>query len=100
MITKIQRVFSLWDCKPGHKRVLLRSPKTEAHADNLDLVFWGVEYLDLPTRFDHFELSQGTESDADKLSSRLGRATSVANIFRITTAAGLYFVVAEGYQLS
>ncbi|HEY1068138.1 MAG TPA: hypothetical protein VGE52_18590 [Pirellulales bacterium] len=43
------RSFQLWDYHVSHRQMLVRSPQEPAVADNIDLVFWGVEYVSLPT---------------------------------------------------
>jgi hypothetical protein len=45
------RRFSLWDYNVSHKQMLLRSPKSPDLQKNIDIVMWGVEYIDLATSF-------------------------------------------------
>ena len=47
-----ERRFCLWDCNISHKQLLLRSPRTPEIATNIDIVLWGVEFLQLPTVLD------------------------------------------------
>ncbi len=47
-----KRAFKLWDYNVSHKQLLLRSPHTSTEIDNVDIVFWGVEYISIPTALD------------------------------------------------
>ena len=69
-MTRIQsdRDFRLWEYRVSHDQLLLRSPQGETHWRNLDLIFVGVEYLDLPTLLRGVELRQAT---ADHFESSL-----------------------------
>lgn len=46
------RKFQLWDYHVSHKQALIRSPVSPGFATNIDVVFWGVESLYLPTSLD------------------------------------------------
>lgn len=48
---KSERKFRIWDYKVSHSQLLIRSPQSADVATNIDLVFWGVERIDLPTSF-------------------------------------------------
>ena len=50
MIYQSDRTFQLWDYTVGHAQLLLRSPATADEPFNLDIVFLGVQGLDIPTR--------------------------------------------------
>jgi hypothetical protein len=43
-----KRKFQFWQYRVSHGEVLVRSPKDAAHPRNVDLMFVGVEYVDLP----------------------------------------------------
>ena len=43
------RRFQLWDYRVSHQQLLLRSPASPEERTNIDLVFWGVAFLALPT---------------------------------------------------
>jgi hypothetical protein len=50
VIFQSDRDFQLWDYTVGHAQLLLRSPASISQPFNIDLVFLGVEELDIPTR--------------------------------------------------
>ena len=53
------RQFRLWDYKVSHNQALIRSPRKPDTATNIDVIFWGVERLNLPTNFDGLRISKG-----------------------------------------
>lgn len=67
------RKFQLWEfvCNLGH--LLIRSPGTEGHTTNIDIVFAGVEYVIAPRSFSSIEIHEPDEYDVAKVISGLGR---------------------------
>ncbi len=57
------RKFRLWDYKVSHNQALIRSPRKPDIATNVDIVFWGVERLDLPTNLDGLQMSKGDDDE-------------------------------------
>lgn len=45
------RRFKLWDYRVSHNQLLIRSPATPDIPTNIDVVFWGVEFVSVPTAF-------------------------------------------------
>jgi hypothetical protein len=46
------RRFQLWSYRVSHSQLLLRSVKDAEHTSRIDVLFKGVDALDLPTRLD------------------------------------------------
>ena len=44
-----ERDFKLWDYRVSHAQLLLRSPMAPDRGTNVDVQFWGVEFVRLPT---------------------------------------------------
>lgn len=57
------REFKLWDYNVTHKQLLMRSPLTGANEDNLDIVFWGVEFLSVASVIDGITIRRATEGE-------------------------------------
>jgi hypothetical protein len=51
------RVFQVWDYRVSHKQLLIRSPRGPECSENIDLVFWGVRALQVPTTLHGIELN-------------------------------------------
>lgn len=77
-----ERRFRLWDYKVSHKQLLIRSPRGADVETNVDLVFWGVERMDLATSFDGLVLSTTDEGH-----------------FQIQTDGKFFQVVASGFKV-
>jgi hypothetical protein len=56
------RHFQAWRYEVGHAQLLLRSVKDDHHASRVDVLFKGVKAIDLPTKFDGFQI----ERDGDQ----------------------------------
>ena len=51
MLFSSERKFRFWDYNISHKQLLLRSPISDDFVDNIDIVFWDVDYMAVPTYF-------------------------------------------------
>jgi hypothetical protein len=81
------RVFKLWEYQVSHGHLLVRSPIAPASGQraetptNIDLLFMGVVFVDLPVFFDGLSLAEPSDEDRQRVQTRLGRSVS-ENIFR------------------
>jgi hypothetical protein len=78
--------FRLWDYKVSHDKLLLRSPESSLQPYNIDIVFYGVERLDLPTM-----IKDGLEISGPEASAAHG---GDSHLFRITADGREYCIVA------
>lgn len=46
---EINRKFRLWDCCVSHDQLMLRSAKGNEYENNIDIVFYGVKYVNIKT---------------------------------------------------
>ena len=59
-----KRAFKVWDYNVSHKQLLIRSPRTNGEIENIDVVFWGVERIELDSSFDGLSLGRvATDSE-------------------------------------
>ena len=45
------RYFTLFDYKVSHSQLLIRSQKSEIHMNNIDIIVFGVKFLQIPKSF-------------------------------------------------
>lgn len=64
-MTKIPkgRTFQLWEYRVSHGSLLIRSPKTEDHSTNVDVLCYDVLHVDAPRFIGVAEISVATEED-------------------------------------
>jgi hypothetical protein len=89
MIYQSDRVFKVWDYTVGHAQLLLRSPATEESPYNIDIVFVGVERIDIPTRMNGLTMEEpeplpgGALCDAYRIKTGDEEFVIIAAAFRI-----------------
>lgn len=88
------RKFKLWDYRVSHKQALIRSPKTPDIATNVDFVFWGVEYLSIPSTLDGIAVVK-----ADAMAGNGFTPSSNGDVFVIETGGESYVIVAAGCKV-
>lgn len=99
MSIDLGRKFRLWDYNVSHEQLLLRSPRTSSNTKNVDIIFWGVEYLELPTSLQQVELQAGTEDDLARVCKILDKPIPSEGIHCLVTAEGRFVVVAAGFKV-
>src|SRR4051794_11561024 len=86
---KSDRPFQLWDYTVSHRQLLLRSPiaprtsTSPRFTTNVDLVFWGVESLSIPTWFEGLQvsLSPGGAGSGDLGASNLPASAGSLEVY-------------------
>lgn len=99
MSIKMTRAFRLWDYNVSHNQLLFRSPKGTDSKENVDIVFWGVEYLDVPTTFKEVDIVPGTLRDAEKVSMLIGKPIGPGDVYRLVSSEHIFLVAAAGYKV-
>lgn len=94
------RRFQTWEFKVSHGQLLIRSPKTAECPTNVDLIFTGVEYMDLPRFLGGIELDDPKEADVSIIRERLDKQFASDSMFVITTGSHRYYVVAAALKIS
>jgi hypothetical protein len=87
------REFEFWFYRVSHGELLLRSPKGHGSAVNVDLVFVGVEYVDLPRSLPELQLVEPTTDDVSRAAERLGREVPPKAVNVLTCLGRRYLVV-------
>ncbi|MHC2067785.1 hypothetical protein ACYFX5_09955 [Bremerella sp. T1] len=93
---KSDRNFRLWDFRVSHNQLLIRSPSTREISTNVDLVFWGVEFMSIPTALNGLEITRTESKNDDGLNFK---PPSNGSMFLIETASTKNVVVAAGCKV-
>ena len=88
------RSFQPWEYRVSHGQLLVRSPRQSGLTQNVDLIFAGVEYVDLPRHLLDLELSDATAEDVAHAAERLGRAVDGRKVTVLTCQGRRHLVVA------
>jgi hypothetical protein len=56
-------MFQRWEFQVSHGQLLIRSPKDANRSTNIDLIFSGVEYMDLPRHLGQLKVQHPDETD-------------------------------------
>ena len=66
------RRFQLWEYLASHGMLLIRSPGTQDFEQSVDMIFWGVIYVDAPRHLGEICLEEANTADIENLESKLG----------------------------
>ncbi len=92
------RKFQLWQYRVSHGEMLVRSPRDDEHPRNADLMFAGVEYLELPRFLPDLEVDEVNETDLARAADRLGKSVERQNVFVLKSQGRRFLVVAAGFK--
>lgn len=100
MSFRSNRRFRLWDYNVSHNQLLLRSPQTPGIPTNIDIVIWGVEYLDLASMLDGVELAPAVGADLERAEKFVGRKLERSSkAFCLISGDRRSLVVASGFKV-
>jgi hypothetical protein len=92
------RSFRLWEYRVSHGSLLLRSPKNERFATNIDVVFVGVECVRMSTQLSGLRV---VESMAAHFEEELADSGPLSGeVFSLLCSAGSGLVVAAACKVS
>jgi hypothetical protein len=93
-------VFQLWEYRVSHGQMLVRSPKSPTQQTNVDIVFVGVEYVDLPRYLRELEIEEPTEADIAFAEDRLGKPVDAKAITVLRAKGKHHIVVAAAVKVT
>ncbi len=94
---RFDRDFQIWKYDVGHSQLLLRSVKGDRHKTRVDVLFKGVQFVQLPTHFSGLRSSEMTEDEFKTLNLSTGSASANENrYFRLEGKGWKGVVIALG----
>ena len=97
-----KRKFKLWEYKVNHALMLIRSPRPKLGMTNLDIIFYGVEYVEIVQLLGNgLRFVEPTESETAKVKERLGSRLRPgwAKLFALKSGNQRYLVAASEVQV-
>lgn len=93
------RAFQCWEYKVSHGSLLVRSPKGSGVAKNVDVMFAGVEYFDLPRHLPELQLDDATDADVALAEQKLGKKVESKDVYVLRVKERRHLVVAAGIKV-
>jgi hypothetical protein len=98
VISYPDRTFRLWSTTVNFQRLLLRSPKSEIEGlvSNVDIYFWGVAYVDIPSIIRGLVIEDSTENDLELVTTKYDCRLREVKIYVCVSGNHRYYIVAAG----
>jgi len=93
-------LFKLWEYRVSHGQLLIRCPKLSEASKNVDLKFYNVEYVDLPSILYDLEIDEPNEDDITFVTNRLGKSVEKKRVIVLKTRQQRHVVVAGALTIS
>ncbi len=94
------REFQFWQYRVSHGELLVRSPKDAAHPRNIDLMFVGGQYVELPRHLPDLEVDEPTEADVARAVERLQEPFAHETVIVLESQGRRYLVVAAAVNVA
>jgi hypothetical protein len=100
-IFKSNRYFTISDFYISHGQLLLRSNKNDNNLENIDIIFFDVRYIQLPTSFNGIAISKSSSSAELSLPQSIqdNLANSDIRVFTITATKEKFYVIAAFFKV-
>jgi hypothetical protein len=92
--------FKLWEYRVSHSQLLIRCPKLSASSKNIDVKFYNVEYVDLPSLFQEIAIDEPSQEEILFASRRLGRQVESQRVIVVRNGDQRHIVVAGAVVVS
>jgi hypothetical protein len=96
---KFERSFQVWEYWVTHAQLLVRSPGDIYYPRNIDIVFRGVWYMELPTIMPDLELVAPLPEEQRRATEIVGRPIPIEEVFVLVSGGCRYLVVALGMRV-
>ena len=94
-----ERHFKLWDYNVSHSQLLLRSLGSAEVGKNIDVVFAGVEFLQLPLTLRGLKLAQASAKETARVIGSLTRVGESCYIYSLRSGPRRYYVAASAFKV-
>jgi hypothetical protein len=94
------RRFRVWDYNVSHNQLLLRSPiSPDGDTHNIDVIFWGVEYLEITTVLHALTMVPPTAEDREHVQHMTGKPCDTSDLYCILSGERRFRVLALGFKV-
>lgn len=93
------RTFRVWEFRSSHDQLLLRSPRTAQHPQNVDVIFAGVDYFDLPTKLGEIEITIPTADDLHRVHVSFRENVASRDVHVLISGGRRFVVIAAGMKV-
>jgi hypothetical protein len=90
------RHFQMWDYTVSHQQLLVRSPADSEIVDNIDLVFWGVRFIGIPTSLAGAAIWEASPPELAHLAAGAAGKFALRGAFCVLSGDNTYFIAASG----
>jgi hypothetical protein len=99
MLFVSDRRFRLWDYNVSHNQMLIRSPKSVDVGTNVDIVMWGIEYIDIITTLDGLTMAIASLEERRRAEQSLGKDLESSQALCFISGGTRFIVVAAGFKV-
>jgi hypothetical protein len=83
----------------SHGSALVRSPRGGEHPTNIDIVFWGVEYLAVPRHLKGISVEAGNPTECALASEMLGKDVPSERVWALVSNGFRHLAVVAQIQV-
>jgi hypothetical protein len=89
--------FQLWDYSVSHGSLLVRCPRKQLSQENIDIQFFGVEYISMPRHLGDVGFVDAEQAEIETVEHQLGRKIiEPSRLWVLSNGSRRFLVVAAG----
>ncbi len=88
------RRFQVWDYHVSHARMLIRSPSGAQSPTNIDIIFFGIKYIGIPSTFLGLRIDTISVDETLQLGLTRDEHDDSSTTFRLESEGRFYYIMA------
>ena len=93
------RSFKLWYFSISHRMALIRSPKDNIYANNIDICFDAVEYIDCPIVLGNIEIEEANLSDLEYVKTKVKSEIESSKVTVLVSEKSRFYIVSNTVKI-
>ncbi|WP_334075545.1 MULTISPECIES: hypothetical protein [Paenibacillus] len=89
------RDFKFWHYTISHGQLLIRSIKSASNATNIDIMFFDVDYVEIPRNLPNLKIEEAGDDDVLYIKEKIHKSVKPENITILSSNDKRYLVVAS-----
>jgi hypothetical protein len=94
------RAFQMWAYSVSHSQLLIRSAKSKENPENIDVAFFGVTLMDVPSGFIGLTVEDASSDEVENVRGRVRDPAAVRRVYALISQGKRYLVAAADLRVS
>ena len=94
------RAFQTWAYSVSHGQLLIRSAKSKENPENVDVAFFGVTLMEVPSGFIGLSVRDASPDEVENVHGRVRDSAAIRRVYALVSQGKRYLVAAADLRIS